>query len=116
MPDADENLYGPILKRIEEKLDRIEQENNTRFGNVELRLTMIETGQMNRKESANRVWAVLLMAGMPLVGVITWICTTITAHGYQIQQIDQFGSAYARKQGEVFETQLRELKEGKPKQ
>jgi hypothetical protein len=115
MPEKDESLYGPALSRIENKIDRMETENHTRFGNLELRLTIIENGQAVRKETSNRGWSAIMAFAFPTIGALTWLITMVTSHGWQIQQIDNFGSTYVRKMQETYEMRFRIIEQGKPK-
>jgi len=114
--DKGDGLVRDALARIESKLDRIESENSARFGNIELRLSMIEgmnvNTQASRKETANRAWAAVFSFALPVVGCITWLITTVTGQGYTIQQHEMCGTAYGRKVMDKFEARFAHI-EGK---
>lgn len=111
----DDGLVRDALARIESKLDRIETENSARFGNIELRLSMIEGMNVNtqstRKETANRAWAAVFSFALPVVGCITWLITTVTGHGYTIQQHEMFGTAYGRKVMEKYDAAFKRIED-----
>jgi len=108
-PSSGDGLVRDALARIEAKLDRIETETMTRFGNMELRIAMIEGNQINRKESVNRAWAGVFAFTLPTVGCFVWVFTTINQISNKQDTIDNFGTKFGRGIMESYETRFKTL-------
>lgn len=110
MPPIDDNsLITGTLARIESKLDLIQTEYHTRFGNLELRIAALEGTDSNRKEGMNRAWASVFAFTLPTVGCFVWLFTTLYQTINRVDTIDSFGSKAAREAQKRFDDRIKAI-------